>query len=220
MRRTAALLLACASAALLTAMAPPPAPVHPSATPSATPVDTTRWVIDAERSEARYLVREQLAGLDFPNDAVGRTRLVSGTLVVADGQVVPAASQITVDMASLETDEGRRDNYVRRRTLVTDSFPVATFVPRELRGVPVPLPASGRHTFQIAGDLTLKGVTRPVVWEAEADFAAATVDGTARVAFPFTLFAMEKPSVARVLSVADSIRLELDYRFLKAGGER
>jgi len=188
--------------------------------PTAEAADTTRWVINAEFSEARFLVREQLAGRDLPNDAVGRTRNVFGTLVLANGAVVPGASEIRVDLSAMETDNGMRDNYVRGRTLVTDSFPMATFVPTELRGVPAPLPVSGTHTFQIAGGLTVKGVTRPVVWDAEADFAAGTVVGTARVAFPFTEFGITKPSVRRVLSVADSIRLELDYHFQKAGGDR
>ncbi|MEX0894082.1 MAG: YceI family protein [Gemmatimonadota bacterium] len=182
--------------------------------------DTSRWVINAEFSEARYLVREQLAGRDLPSDAVGRTRNVFGTLVLVDGAVVPGGSEIRVDLSAMETDSNMRDNYVRRRTLVTDSFPMATFVPTELRGVPAPLPGSGTHTFQIAGQLTLKDVTRPVVWDAEADFTEGTVVGTARVAFPFTEFGITKPSVRRVLSVADSIRLELDYHFQKAGGDR
>ena len=216
MRRTAISAVTLVSAVLLTAAVDPGTPstaTHPTA------ADTTRWVMDADVSEARYLVREQLAGLDFPNDAVGKTRNVSGTLTLADGQVVPTASRITVDLASLETDQSRRDSYVRRRTLVTDSFPVATFVPREIQGLPVPLPTTGKHAFRIVGDLTLKNVTRSVVWDAEADFAEHTMTGSARVAFPFTLFALEKPSVARVLSVADSIRLELDYRFRAPGGE-
>jgi polyisoprenoid-binding protein YceI len=208
-----------AVAAALTSAAAPPRDAARSGH-EAEAADTTRWVVIPEHSEARYLVREQLAGRDLPNDAVGRTRSVLGVLTFADGQIVPDASEIRVDLSSMETDSNMRDNYVRRRTLVTDSFPLATFVPSDLRGVPVPLPTSGTHTFQIVGNLTVKGMTKPVVWDAEADFAATTVEGTARVAFPFTDFELTKPSVRRVLSVADSIRLELDYHFQKAGADR
>ena len=41
-----------------------------------------RFVTAAEGNEARYLVREQLAGRDLENDAVGKTTNVTGTLVL------------------------------------------------------------------------------------------------------------------------------------------
>ncbi|HEU5229022.1 MAG TPA: YceI family protein [Ktedonobacteraceae bacterium] len=35
---------------------------------------------------------------------------------------------MTVDLRTLQTDSPRRDNYVRQRTLETDTYPYATFV--------------------------------------------------------------------------------------------
>jgi hypothetical protein len=45
-----------------------------------------------------------------------------------------------------------------------------------------------------------------------ADFASATVTGTASTAFTFEDFQITKPRVAVVLSFADTIRLEYDFR--------
>jgi polyisoprenoid-binding protein YceI len=158
-------------------------------------------------------VREQLAGLDFPSDAVGETTAVTGTLVLgADGSVVAEESSFTVDLTTLKTDNDRRDGYVQGRTLETAEYPEATMVVQELRDLPVPLPTTGTHSFTIAGELTLHGVTRATVWEATADFGEEAITGQARTAFDFAAFDIAIPSVARVLSVADDIRLELDFR--------
>jgi polyisoprenoid-binding protein YceI len=161
-------------------------------------------------SEARYLVREQLAGLSFPNDAVGTTQRVSGTIALdGEGRVAPG-SKFTVDLRSLRSDEERRDNYLRERTLTTASFPYAEFVPREIRGLPFPLPGAGRATVQLLGDLTIRGVTRPTTWEGTVEFSGGTVRLQARTAFTFADFALTQPRVMRVLSIEDKIRLEVD----------
>jgi polyisoprenoid-binding protein YceI len=179
------------------------------------PQDTaeTRWVITGPDSRARFLVREQLAGLDFPNDAVGETTDVSGTLVLAsDGTVVEEESTFTVNLTTLKTDSERRDGYVQRRTLETEQFPEATLVLQELRDLPFPLPTSGTHSFTIQGAMTLHGVTRTTAWEVTANFGENAITGQARTSFTFATFEIEVPSVRRVLSVVDNIRLELDFR--------
>jgi polyisoprenoid-binding protein YceI len=179
----------------------------------------SRWVITAPDNRARYRVREQLAGLDFPSDAVGETTAVTGSLVLADdGSVVAEESSFTVDLTTLKTDNDRRDGYVQRRTLETEAYPEATMVVQELRDLPFPIPTSGTHSFTISGELTLHGVSRATVWEVTADFGEETITGQARTAFDFAAFNMAVPSVARVLSVADDIRLELDFRLARDAG--
>ena len=176
---------------------------------------SVRLVVAAEGNEARYLVREQLAGRDLPNDAVGVTSRIQGGLVLdAEGRPVPAESRIVVDMASLTSDADRRDNYLRRRTLDVAAHPVAIMVPREVRGLPAGLPATGEVRFQVAGDLTLRGVTRSVVWDVTARRDGDAFVGRASTRFPFATFELEVPKVGRVLSVDDDIRLEYDFRLV------
>jgi len=161
-------------------------------------------------STARYRVREQLAGRNFPTDAIGTTQQISGSIVLdAQGRIAPG-SKVTVDLRTLKTDEPRRDNYIRNNTLMTASFPYAEFVPGELRGLPVPLPASGRANVQVLGSLTIRGVTRPVVWNGTAEFRGDTVRLQAGTAFKFGEFELSQPRVFFVLSVEDTIRLEVD----------
>lgn len=172
------------------------------------------WAVAEAGNEARYLVREQLAGLEFPNDAIGRTAGVTGRLVIgADGTVAKDASRFEIDLASLQSDEDRRDNYLRRRTLETETHPAAVFVPTAIRGLSMPL-EGGERTFEIVGDLTIKQVTRPVTWTVTARQADGAVAGTAKTQFTFEEFGLTKPSLARLLSVADEIRLEYDFRLV------
>ena len=174
-----------------------------------------RWVVAETGNEARYLVREQLAGLEFPNDAIGRTSGVSGAIVFGpSGSVDASASRIEIDLATLESDEGRRDNYLRRNTLNTEEHPKATFTPTAIRGLPSPLPTSGEATFELVGDFTVRGTTRPVTWTATATFEGGTITGLAKTQFTFEEMGLTKPSLARLLSVADEIRLEYDFRLV------
>jgi polyisoprenoid-binding protein YceI len=165
-------------------------------------------------NEARYRVREQLARLDFPNDAIGTTRAVSGALVLAaDGSVERGASRFTVDLTTLQSDSDRRDNYIRRNTLRTEQNPHAVFVPTALEGVAMPLPAAGDFTLRLHGDLTINGVTRTTGWDVTARADAGGYRGTATTEFSFGDFGMTIPRVAAVISVRDRIRLEYDFHF-------
>jgi polyisoprenoid-binding protein YceI len=195
-----------AAAAWLALFAPLPAPaaLHGQ--------DITRWLVAPQENEARYLVREQLARLDFPNDAVGRTGAVTGGIAVdAAGNIVAGQSRFVIDMTSLQTDSDRRDNYVRRNTLQTDEHPTVTFEPTSFAGLTFPLPDSGAVQFRMTGNLTIRGVTRPAMWDVMARMADGALRGEARTQFTFADFEMTKPRVASVLSVADDIRLEYSF---------
>jgi polyisoprenoid-binding protein YceI len=172
-----------------------------------------------DRSEARYRVREQLVRLNLPNDAIGSTRAIEGGVSFdAASRVLPVASRFTIDLASLRSDETRRDNYIRRNTLETDRYPTAVFVPAEIRGLPVPLPQAGSATLQLIGDLTIREVTRRLAWEATASFEGAEVSVRARTSFRFEDFGLPVPRVSVVLSVEDTIRLEADLRLRRTAG--
>ena len=106
-----------------------------------------------------------------------------------------------------------RDGFIKRSTLETDKFPTAEFVPTEVKGLPTPLPKSGPVTFQITGDMTVHGATKPVTWDVTGTVDGNTFKGTAKTAVQFADFGMNQPRVPRVLSIEDNIRLEIDTQF-------
>ena len=107
---------------------------------------------------------EQLAGVDFPNDAVGTTTKVSGSIaILPDGSVAPG-SKLVIDLTSMASDQNMRDGYIRNRTLETSKFPDAVFVPTEVKGVPKMVPSTGQLGVSLTGNLTIHGVTKPVTF--------------------------------------------------------
>ena len=163
-------------------------------------------------SKAEYHVREQLARLNFPNDAVGATESISGALVVRLDGTFTGDSKLTVDLRTLRTDEPKRDDFIRENTLETNRYPLAEFVPRRYTGLPTPLPTSGGATFKLAGDLTLHGVTAEQAWDVAATFAGDAVSAKATTRFNFAKYKITIPRVFGLLSVEDDIRLELNVR--------
>ena len=196
-----------------------------AAATAAQPAAALRLVVAPTGNEARYLVRERLMGRDMDNDAVGATSAVTGGIVLDDaGRIVPAESRFTVNVTGLKTDSDRRDNYVRRRLLQTDSFPTVELRPTAVRGLPAGLslaqPPAGPQTFTLVGDLTVRGVTRPTTWQVTAEYRNGQVTGKAATAFTFAEFQMTQPKVPIVLSVADTIRLEYDFTLVTQNGNQ
>jgi polyisoprenoid-binding protein YceI len=178
-----------------------------------------RLVVAPTGNEARFLVKEQLVGFSLPNDAVGVTSALKGQIVTdASGKVIPAESEFLVDLATLTTDEERRDRYIKTRTLETDKFPTLRLVVTELRGLTLPLPASGSLAFELVSNVTVKEVSKPVVWQVKATVKDGTVTGRATTRFTFADFNLTKPSVSRVLGVEDDIRLEYDFNLTPSAG--
>jgi polyisoprenoid-binding protein YceI len=206
--RTASALLLAIGAAL----AAPPTPAL-SQSPS-----TTRVRLDlTDGSKAGYRVNEQLARLQFPNDAVGTTENVTGALVLLSDGTFTSDSKLTVDLRTLKSDEPKRDAFLRENTLQTDKFPLAVFVAKRHQDLKLPLAASGTATFRVIGDMTLHGVTSDVTWAVRANLGPSLVTATATTNFPFAKFKLTIPKIFGHISVVDDIKLELDVRMRRSG---
>ncbi len=185
-------------------------------TAAVAPVVPLRFVIGTTGNEARYRVREQLMGKDLPNDAVGVTNAITGSILAyPDGRIVKDSSKIIIDVRALKSDQARRDGFLQRRTLETEKYPTVELVPTEIRGFSGKVPTSGDVTFQLVGDLTVHGVTHPTVWNVTAHADGQDFAGTATTAFTFKDISLDQPKVPVVLSVADTIKLEYDFRVTK-----
>lgn len=175
-----------------------------------------RFVVAPMGNEVRYRIREQLVSVDLPNDAIGRTSEITGGIALTtSGGIVPSESKFVASVGSLKSDRDRRDGFVRGNVLVTDQYPTVEFSPTAFRGLPKSVPTSGSHKFDVVGSLTVKGVRRPTTWRVNATAGNGQVTGTASTAFTFSDFNIEQPRVPIVLSVADTIRLEYDFRLVQ-----
>jgi polyisoprenoid-binding protein YceI len=175
-----------------------------------------RYTLAPTGNEARYRVREQLVGHDLPNDAIGETKLLAGSIAFdSKGKVIPQASRFTVAAGSFVSDKDRRDGFVRGRLLEADQYPTIVLVPTEVRGVSLPLPKSGSAPIEMTANLIVRGVSRPTVWKGTAQFEPGRIVGSASTAFTFADIQLDQPRVPVLLSVADTIRLEIDFNLVQ-----
>ncbi|MDP9203103.1 MAG: YceI family protein [Gemmatimonadota bacterium] len=175
-----------------------------------------RLVLAPTGNAARYRVRERLVGHDFPNDAVGETKSIAGTITFdSSGKVIRQESKFVVNAGTFVSDKDRRDGFVRGRLLDAEQYPTIVLVPTDVRGVTLPFPTSGTLPIEMTGDLTVRGVTRPTIWKGTAQFEASRVVGSAATAFTFDDIQIEQPRVPVLLSVADTIRLEISFNLVQ-----
>jgi len=83
------------------------------------------------------------------------------------------AATIEADLTRLESDQSRRDDYIRTRGLETNTYGTATFTLAAPISLPADLPAGQPFELAAVGDLTIHGVTERVELA-----AAGAVDGT------------------------------------------
>lgn len=152
-----------------------------------------KWTV-AAGSQAGYRVNEVLFGQS--HTAVGRTSKVTGEVSI-DGTTVPTAT-VTVDMASVASDQTRRDNQFRGRIMDVATFPTATFTLSE----PITLdniPADNVDATLVAkGRLTLHGTARDVVASLTARRTGNTIAVSGSIPVRFSDWKIPNPSFAGI----------------------
>jgi polyisoprenoid-binding protein YceI len=169
------------------------------------------WTLASVDSFVGYRVREQLAFLPAPNDAVGRTSAVEGSLEI-DGLDVVATS-VTADLTQLQSDESRRDFAIRGNGLQSDIYPEATF---ELSRPIVfeERPAEGEVVdLDATGNLTLHGVTREVTFPLQARWDGGRIAVVGSLGIAFADYDITPPSFGPA-TVRDHGTIELQLVFV------
>ncbi|SEK59686.1 YceI family protein [Rhodococcus maanshanensis] len=176
----------------------PAASVSTSGAQPATGEVNGRWVVDAglppNETAAGYTVHEILNGASVT--VVGSTGEVSGSATVEAEKLT--AGEITVQVASIATDDPRRDGQFDTRVMSTGEFPTATFVvdgPVDLSG----LPRDGTTgTVTATGTLTIKGVARPVTVDVEVLRSGDSLVASGSIPVTWTDFGVQPPSLGFV----------------------
>jgi len=211
------LLAACGGAAAPSAATQPTATATVAtvtATPSAPATAATAgtWTV-SNASKTTVSVREQLVGVNLPSDAVLVAKGATGTFVLNGDGTFSAASKISFDLTTLESDNRNRDDFIKGDTLQVRQFPKAEFVPTKTTGLALPMPTSGDFTFKLTGQMTIRAKTKEVTFDVQAKRTGNELIATATAApaWKFGDFGMTAPSVPfRVVSIVDEIRVVVD----------
>ena len=135
---------------------------------------TGTWTIDASHSEVGFSVRH--LGISKTR---GRFGGFTGTLHVDAENPANSSVEVSIDAASIDTKDAGRDEHLRSADFFdAEQFPALTFRSTAVRG-------SGAD-WVVEGELTIRGVTRPVTLETELVGLQRDPWGNDRVGFAAT----------------------------------
>ena len=180
------------------------------------------WVVEAETgsvpldeatgSFAGFRVDEELASIGAFT-AVGRTGDVSGTMEIVSENVTSV--EIEVDLTTLQTDDRRRDGAVQR-ALGASRHPTATFSLTEELHIEGAAVSGTAIMLSAPGDLTVNGITRPVVVDIQAQLVGSVIAVVGSVEVTFADFDVTVPQVPVVLSAEDHGVMEFQLLFRRS----
>ena len=187
--------------------------------PAATSALEGRWSL-APGSEAGYRVREKLANLPAPSDAVGRTTALTGGFTVSGrgDSLVVRDTGFEADLTKLTSDQQKRDNRIRIMGLESDRFPTATFKAPEPIDVPKDAIAGRPFRSRVTGDLTIHGVTKRVTIPIDVQRRGESVELAGSITFPFTDFGMQPASIPPLVSVGSDATMEFKLVLSRVAG--
>lgn len=167
-------------------------------------------IVPAE-SEARFYINEVLRGR--PKTVVGTTDQVAGELAVDPGNPAGAVvGPVVVNARTLLTDNHFRNNAIKNRILLTNTYEFITFEPTAIRGLPTTVTIGQPFEFEIEGDLTITDETRTVVFTVKVTpVSPERIEGLARTTILWRDFGLFIPDSPSVDTVADEVTLELEF---------
>lgn len=179
---------------------------------------TGTYEIDASHSHVGFKVRHLVVG-----KTRGRFAEVEATLTIAE-EPLASSVEVRVPLASVDTRDAGRDEHLRGE----DFFDVANHPTMTFRSTGVRVASSGGTSddYLVDGELTVRGVTRPLTLEASFDGTATDPWGGERVAFTakgsvdreaFGLTWNQKLETGGVL-VGKKVDIEIEAEFVRQQG--
>ena len=162
------------------------------------------FTVTPGESTATYTIREKLARLPLPSEAVGRTTSVTGTIFL-DGR----PSTVTVDLRTLQSDQPMRDNYVRTRGPELNRYPFAEFTVTNLVDLPSEYRPGETVTRMVTGVMKIREVERPLTFAVEARLQDDVLYVLGRTDFTWADFQIPPPNIAGIVQVEDNIHVEV-----------
>jgi polyisoprenoid-binding protein YceI len=110
----------------------------------------------------------------------GRFTTWNGTLELDEQDLTKSRLEVTIDAASIDTKDGKRDDHLRSADFFdVEKYPSLTFVSKEIK-------RAGDARYLVAGDLTIHGITKAVTLEVEGGSVVKDPWGGTRTGFSAT----------------------------------
>jgi polyisoprenoid-binding protein YceI len=177
-------------------------------------ITATTWTIDPVHSHAEFKVRHLMI-----SNVKGEFKGVTGKLNHNDANITKSGVEVSIDATSINTGDAQRDGHLKSADFFdVEKFPTLTFkstrVSKNKDGV-----------LKVAGDLTIHGVTRNVVFEVDGPSAPMKDPwGNTRIGLSANTrinrkdFGLTWNAALETggLMVSDEVAITLDIQFIKA----
>jgi len=174
----------------------------------------TTWSIDPVHSIAEFKVKHMMI-----SNVKGHFSKITGSLTIDEAGHTNSRIEASIEAASIETREGQRDAHLKSEDFLhVEKFPTLTFRSTSINRV-------GDGELSVEGDLTIRGVTRKVVFAVEGPTSPAKDPwGNTRIGISATTKINRKDYglvwnaalEAGGILVGDEVTITLDVQFTKA----
>jgi polyisoprenoid-binding protein YceI len=132
---------------------------------------TSTWDFDLSHSSVNFHVRHLMV-----SKVHGRFTAWSGTLELDDADLAKSRLDVTIDAASVDTKEPKRDDHLRS----ADFFEVEKFPHLTFKSTKIEKTEDG---YRMSGDLTIRGITKSVTLDVEGGEVVKDPWGGTRTGF-------------------------------------
>ena len=132
----------------------------------------TTWDFDLSHSSVNFHVRHLMV-----SKVHGRFQTWGGSLVLDDQDITRSRVDVTIDAASVDTKEEKRDAHLRSADFFdAEKFPQLTFKSTAVKKI-------SDEEIEVTGDLTIRGETKPIVLKVETNGQVKDPWGGTRTGF-------------------------------------
>ena len=172
----------------------------------------TTWKIDPAHSSVEFSVRHLMI-----TTVRGRLTGVQGTVVNDSTDPARSSVEVIIDPATIDTREPQRDAHLRSADFFdVEKFPTLTFRSTGIDGKP-------GADFKLKGDLTIHGVTRPVILDVQSEGQIKDAWGGLRSGFTATTkikrsdfgLTWNQLLEAGGVTVSDDVKISLDVQVVR-----
>ncbi len=144
--------------------------------PALAAADVTHWTIDPAHTSSQFSVKHLV--ISTVRGQFGKT---TGTLRLDEKDLTKSAVEAAVDVTTIDTRVAARDADLKSPNVFdAEKYPTMTFKSTKVV-------KAGKDKLKVTGDLTLKGTTKPVVFDVTYTPAAITgMKGESRRGFSAT----------------------------------
>lgn len=170
------------------------------------------WQIDPAHTNVEFTVRHMMI-----SNVKGQFQKTAGTITANGNDAASAKIDATIDASSVDTRVERRDMHLKSPDFLdVAKYPTITFKSTKVE-------ADGPNKWKVTGDLTLHGVTKPVVLDVESSGAPVSMGGKTHAGASATTkikrsdfgLTWNKAMEAGGVMVGDEVAISIDVEAIK-----